>query len=57
MGHCRVLVGIGGRAVLRHAGQDYRIDVGDVWLLPAEVGAVDCIPNGTVMLLECGLAT
>jgi mannose-6-phosphate isomerase len=57
MGHCRVLVGIGGRAVLRHAGQDYRIGVGDVWLLPAEVGAVDCIPNGTVMLLECGLAT
>jgi mannose-6-phosphate isomerase len=54
-GQCRVLVGIGGRATLRHAGIDYPIGVGDVWLLPAEVGACECVPRGTAVILECGL--
>ena len=54
-GQCRVLVGIGGRAIIRHASAEYLLDFGDVWLLPAEVGACECIPHGPVTVLECGL--
>lgn len=54
-GMCRVLVGIVGRALIRHAGQEYPIGVGDVWLLPAEVGACECVPQGGAVILECGL--
>jgi mannose-6-phosphate isomerase len=54
-GKCRVLVGTGGQASLQYAGKDYPINVGDVLLLPAEVGACDCIPQGPVTILECGL--
>ncbi len=46
-GQCRVLVGIGGRAVIQHAGKEYPIGPGDVWLLPAEVGACECVPART----------
>jgi mannose-6-phosphate isomerase len=54
-GQCRVLVGVGGHATLRHAGTDYPIGLGDVWLLPAEVGSCECMPHGTTVILECGL--
>jgi mannose-6-phosphate isomerase len=54
-GRCRVLVGVSGRATLRHAGRDYAIGAGDVWLLPAEVGSCECTPSGTAVILECGL--
>jgi mannose-6-phosphate isomerase len=54
-GRCRVLVGTGGRATIRHAGAEYLIGVGDVWLLPAEVGTCECVPHGEVTILECGL--
>ncbi|HKB03943.1 MAG TPA: type I phosphomannose isomerase catalytic subunit [Gemmataceae bacterium] len=54
-GQCRVLVGTGGAATLRHAGAIYPIGLGSVWLLPAEVGECEVIPHGTVTVLECGL--
>ena len=54
-GKCRVLVGNHGRAMLQHAGIDYPVGPGDVWLLPAEVGACQCVPDGPTTLLECGL--
>jgi mannose-6-phosphate isomerase len=54
-GKCRVLVGTAGQATIQHAGKSYRIGVGDVLLLPAEIGACDCVPQGPVTILECGL--
>jgi len=54
-GRCRVLVGTDGRAMIRHAGAEYLIGVGDVWLLPAEIGTCECVPHGEVTILECGL--
>jgi mannose-6-phosphate isomerase len=54
-GECRVLVGMAGRACLRHAGAEYPIRVGSVWLLPAEVGTCQVVPNGPAVVLECGL--
>ncbi len=55
-GRCRVLVGLEGKAELTHQGRNYPIEKGDVVLLPAEVGAVDCRPNGAAVFLECGVA-
>ncbi|MCS6850597.1 MAG: class I mannose-6-phosphate isomerase [Gemmataceae bacterium] len=52
---CRVVVGVAGKATLEHAGQLYPIQRGEVVLLPAEVGACRCQPDGDVTLLECGL--
>jgi mannose-6-phosphate isomerase len=54
-GRCRVLVGTGGAATLRHADAIYPIGVGSVWLLPAEVGECEVVPHGSVTILECGL--
>lgn len=54
-GECRVLAGIDGRAVIRHRGTEYPLGLGDVWLLPAETGRVDVIPNGPATILECGI--
>lgn len=54
-GQCRVLVGTDGRATIRHKGVEYPIGLGDVWLLPAEVGPCECVPHGPVTILECGL--
>jgi mannose-6-phosphate isomerase len=54
-GACRVLVGMAGRACLRHAGAEYPITIGSVWLLPAEVGACQVVPHGRAVILECGL--
>jgi mannose-6-phosphate isomerase len=54
-GACRVLVGMAGRACLRHAGAEYPITVGSVWLLPAEVGACEVVPHGPAVILECGV--
>jgi mannose-6-phosphate isomerase len=54
-GQCRVVVGVGGAGVLKYDGNDYPIRRGDVWLLPAEVGACECVPENHVTLLECGI--
>jgi len=55
VGRCRIVVGTSGRATIRHARAEYLIGVGDVWLLPAEVGACECVPHGDVTILECEL--
>jgi mannose-6-phosphate isomerase len=54
-GTCRVMVGIGGRGELEHAGMNYPFSEGDVMLLPASVGECRCQPNGTVTVLEISL--
>jgi mannose-6-phosphate isomerase len=54
-GKCRVIVCLGGRGELDHAGANYPFAKGDVMLLPAAFGACRCRPNGTVSLLEIAL--
>jgi mannose-6-phosphate isomerase len=54
-GECRILTGIEGQAVIRHGGKDYPLGLGDVWLIPAETGAVEIVPSGNTTILECGL--
>jgi mannose-6-phosphate isomerase len=54
-GICRVLVCLEGKGKLEHAGLDYSFGKGDVFLLPAAVGACPCQPNGNVTLLEIAL--
>jgi len=56
-GQCRMIVGVEGRATLRHGGKEYGIGLGDTWLLPAEVGSCEVIPKGPVVILECGLGS
>ena len=56
-GECRVLAGVGGKAVIRHRKAEYPIGLGDVWLLPAEAGPVEVVPDGVVSILECGIPT
>ena len=51
----RVLVCIAGHGVLEHAGTDYDVNIGDVFLLPAVVGACLCRPRGTMTLLDISL--
>jgi mannose-6-phosphate isomerase len=51
----RVLVCIGGEGVLEHGGSHYAVRKGDVWLLPAVVGACAFQPRGVVTLLEISL--
>lgn len=53
---CRVLVGVSGRTILKHAGVDYPISLGDVLLIPAEVGMCECVPQANAVVLECGLS-
>ncbi|MCI0699902.1 MAG: class I mannose-6-phosphate isomerase [Planctomycetia bacterium] len=52
---CRAIVCISGIGELESAGKRYPFRTGDVFLLPAEVGACIVIPAGEVTLLECGL--
>jgi mannose-6-phosphate isomerase len=54
-GECRTLTGARGRAVIRHRGNEYPIGLGDVWLLSAETGPVEVVPDGRVTVLECGI--
>ena len=54
-GEPRVLVCIGGAGQLEHADIPYAVGKGDVWLLPAEVGACPFKPGGEVTLLEIAI--
>jgi mannose-6-phosphate isomerase len=54
-GTCRVLVCLEGKGELKHAGEHYPLNTGDVLLLPAVVGACPCQPNGDITLLEISL--
>ena len=51
----RVLVCIAGDGQLEHDGADYAVGEGDVWLLPAVVGACAFRPRSSVSLLELAL--
>lgn len=53
---CRILVGLAGRTEVEYNGEVHTLGLGDVLLLPAEVGACPCRPIGRVTVLECGLA-
>lgn len=50
-GTCRAIVVVGGAGTL--AGEP--IQVGDVILLPAEIGTAGIVPHGSITVLECGL--
>jgi mannose-6-phosphate isomerase len=50
-----VLVCIEGAGNLCHGGATYAVGKGDVWLLPAVVGACEFHPNNAVTLLEIAL--
>ena len=51
----RILVCIVGEGELEHRGTNYPVRLGDVVLLPAEVGACSCRPRNNVTLLEVAL--
>jgi mannose-6-phosphate isomerase len=51
----RVLVCIEGEGKVEHEGSNYPVAKGDVWLLPAVVGACPFKPQGAVSLLEIAL--
>jgi mannose-6-phosphate isomerase len=54
-GRCRVAVCVGGSGELESNGARFAFRTGDVFLLPAEVGACVVRPADEVALLECGL--
>jgi mannose-6-phosphate isomerase len=51
----RVLVCIAGEGQLEYDGNHYPVDKGDVFLVPAAVGACSCHPRGAMNLLEITL--
>jgi mannose-6-phosphate isomerase len=51
----RVLVCLEGTGRVEHSGETYAAGKGDVWLLPAAVGACVFRPSGSVTLLEAAL--
>jgi mannose-6-phosphate isomerase len=51
----RVLVSIDGEGKVQHDGATFPVRKGDVWLLPAVVGACPFQPRGAVSLLEIAL--
>jgi mannose-6-phosphate isomerase len=52
---CRAVVCVKGSGELESAGKRSPFRTGDVFLLPAEVGACVALPAGEVTFLECGL--
>lgn len=55
VGQCRAAVCVKGSGELESRGARYAFRAGDVFLLPAEVGACLALPREEVTLLECGL--
>jgi len=51
----RILVCIDGKGQLDFDGTYYTINKGDVVLLPAELGVIECIPKGEITLLEIAI--
>jgi mannose-6-phosphate isomerase len=54
-GEPRVLVCLEGAGQLEHSGSTYSVGKGEVWLLPAEVGACAVHPQSAVTLLEIAI--
>jgi mannose-6-phosphate isomerase len=51
----RVLVCFDGSGQIEHDSVAYAVGKGDIWLLPAEVGACEFRPSGEVTLLEIAI--
>jgi mannose-6-phosphate isomerase len=51
-GRCKILVGLDGKACVRQGGPGHPLKKGDVLLLPASAGAVECLPDGDATILE-----
>lgn len=51
-GAMRVLVALEGEGSLTHEGTEFAVRPGDVYVLPAAVGAVTLTPNGAVTVAE-----
>lgn len=51
----RVLVCLDGAGLIEHEGQAYLVRRGEVWLLPASVGALVFRPDAAVTLLEASI--
>lgn len=48
-----IVIGVGGYANVRHAGQDHALSLGQTLLLPAEIGPCELIPRDDVTVLTC----
>lgn len=55
LGECRIVVVFGGAGLLVHAGRQYPIRAGHVYLLPAALGPCEIIPEDSIRIVECGL--
>jgi mannose-6-phosphate isomerase len=51
----RILVCVEGNGQLNFGGAHYDITKGDVVLLPAELGAMPCVPKGKINLLQIAI--
>jgi mannose-6-phosphate isomerase len=51
----RILVCTEGKGQLDYGGTKYTIKMGDVVLLPAAIGIINCIPQGKINLLEIAI--
>jgi mannose-6-phosphate isomerase len=54
-GELRVLVCLAGAGQLKYNGSSYEVGKGEVWILPAEVGACVFHPQNVVTLLEIAI--
>lgn len=55
MGECRLVVTIGGQGELVADSTPNPVRPGSAFLIPAELGQIECRPNGKLTMLECGL--
>jgi mannose-6-phosphate isomerase len=54
-GECRVAVAIGGSGELVANSNSHPVRPGSALLIPAELGQIECRPDGGLVILECGL--
>lgn len=50
-----ILLGLEGRAEIRHDGRSYTLDLGQTLLLPAEIGPCEVLPQGEATILSCSI--
>jgi mannose-6-phosphate isomerase len=51
----RILVCVDGEGAVHYDGTDYPITKGDVMLIPAVLGVLNCLPKGKINLLEIAM--
>jgi len=51
----RILVCVDGEGAVHYDGTDYPVTKGDVMLIPAVLGVLDCSPKGKINLLEIAI--